>query len=256
MKIIRYQTGRRKAGYGWLLDNKVGPIKGDIFGSFERGEARTSLENVKLLAPVQPGKIICVARNYAAHAAEHNAEVTEVPELFLKPTSALIGPGDSIIIPPQSQRVEHEAELAVVIGKPGRWIKPDDAHKHILGYTIANDVTERIFQRQDLLWTRGKGFDTFCPVGPWIETDLNTADAIISCRVNGDLRQMASTRDMVHLVDELIAFASSFMTLETGDILLTGTPEGVSKIEPGDQVDVEIEGIGTLTNPVTQSERD
>lgn len=255
MRVIRYSTSRRKPGYGWLLDNKVGPIKGDIFGSFERGEARTSLDKVKLLAPVQPGKIICVARNYAAHAAEHNAEVPEVPVLFLKPSSALIGPGDPIIIPPQSQRVEHEAELAVVIGKTGRWIEPESANKHILGYTTANDVTERIFQRQDLLWTRAKGFDSFCPVGPWIETDFNTADAIISCRVNGNLRQMASTRDMVHLVDELIAFASSFMTLEPGDILLTGTPEGVSKLEPGDQVEVEIEGIGTLTNPVIGSER-
>jgi 2-keto-4-pentenoate hydratase/2-oxohepta-3-ene-1,7-dioic acid hydratase in catechol pathway len=255
MKIIRYQTGRRKPGFGWLLDNKVGPIKGDIFGSFERGDARTALEKVTLLPPVQPGKIICVARNYAAHAAEHHAPVPELPALFLKPSSALIGPGEPIIIPPQAQRVEHEAELAVVISKPGRWIEPDDAEKHILGYTIANDVTERVFQRQDLLWTRAKGFDTFCPVGPWIETDFNTADAIISCRVNGNLRQMASTRDMVHLVNELIAFASSFLTLESGDILLTGTPEGVSQIVPGDQVDIEIEGIGTLTNPVIGSER-
>jgi 2-keto-4-pentenoate hydratase/2-oxohepta-3-ene-1,7-dioic acid hydratase in catechol pathway len=255
MKIIRYSTARKKPGYGWLLDDKVGPIKGDIFGSFERGEARTSLEKVQLLTPVQPGKIICVARNYAAHAAEHFASVPEVPALFFKPTSALIGPGDPIEIPPQAQRVEHEAELGVVIGKAGRWIDIDNAFHHILGYTIANDVTERTFQREDLLWTRAKGFDTFAPVGPWIETDFNTADAIISCRVNGDLRQMASTRDMVHLVEELIAFASSFMTLEPGDLLLTGTPEGVSTLEPGDQVDVEIEGIGTLSNPVIQSER-
>ena len=256
MKIIRYQTGRRKPGYGWILDNKVGPIKGDIFGSFERGETRTSLEKVQLLPPVQPGKIICVARNYAAHAAEHFATVPEVPALFLKPSSALIGHGDPIIIPPQAQRVEHEAELAVVIGKTGRWISTDDASQHILGYTIANDVTERIFQRQDLLWTRAKGFDTFAPVGPWIETDFNTADAIISCRVNGDLRQMASTRDMVHLVEELIAFTSSFMTLNAGDLLLTGTPEGVSQIEPGDRVDIEIEGIGVLSNPVIQETKD
>ena len=255
MKIIRYQTPRRKPGYGWLLDDKVGHIKGDVFDSFERGEARTSLKNVQLLPPVEPGKIICVARNYAAHAAEHHASVPEIPVLFLKPTSALIGPGGPIIIPPQAQRVEHEAELAIVIGKAGRWIEPEDAPKHILGYTIANDITERVFQRQDLLWTRAKGFDTFCPVGPWIETDFNTADAIISCRVNGDLRQMASTRDMVHLVEELIAFASSFMTLEPGDVLLTGTPEGVGKLEPGDQVDVEIEGIGILCNPFIRSER-
>jgi len=255
MKIIRYKTSRRKPGYGWLLDNKVGPIKGDIFGSFQRGEAKTSLDKVELLAPVEPGKIICVARNYATHAAEMNNYVPELPVLFFKPPTAVIGPGEAIILPPQAQQVEHEAELAVVIGKTGRWIEPDQAKKHILGCTIANDVTDRIFQREDLLWTRGKGFDTFAPIGPWIETDFNTADAIISCRVNGDLRQMASTRDMVFLVEQLIAFASSFMTLMPGDVLLTGTPEGVSKLEAGDTVEIEIEGIGKLTNPVILSER-
>lgn len=255
MKIIRYQTPRRKPGYGWLLDNKVGPIKGDIFGTYQRGEAKTSLDKVQLLAPVVPGKVICVARNYAAHAKEHNAVVPEVPALFFKPPTAVIGPQEAIVLPPQSQHVEQEAELAVVIGKAGRWIDLADAKKHILGYTIANDVTDRVFQREDLLWTRGKGFDTFCPIGPWIETEFNTADAIISCRVNGDLRQMASTRDMVFLVEQLIAFASSFMTLMPGDVLLTGTPEGVSKLEAGDIVDIEIEGIGKLTNPVIQSER-
>jgi 2-keto-4-pentenoate hydratase/2-oxohepta-3-ene-1,7-dioic acid hydratase in catechol pathway len=256
MRIIRYSTNRRKAGYGWLLEDKVGPIKGDIFGSYQRGEARTSLEKVNLLPPAVPGKIICVARNYVAHAEEHHAPVPEVPALFLKPPSSLIGPGEAIVIPPQAIRVEQEAELAVVIGKAGRWISPEDAPKHVLGYTIANDVTERVFQRQDLLWTRSKGFDTFCPIGPWIETDFNTADAIISCRVNGNLRQMASTRDMVHLVERLIAFASSFMTLEPGDILLTGTPAGVSQLFPGDLVEIEIEGIGTLSNPVVEAEQD
>ena len=256
MKIIRYSTSRRKPGYGWLLEDKVGPIKGDLFGAYQRGEARTSLDKVQLLPPVAPSKIICVARNYAAHAAEHDAPVPEVPVLFLKPPSALIGDGDPIQIPPQAERVEHEAELAVVIGKTGRWIDPAQAVDHILGYTIANDVTERVFQRKDLLWTRGKGFDSFCPVGPWIETDFNTADAIISCRVNGELRQMTSTREMVFLIEQLIAFASSFMTLLPGDLLLTGTPEGVGILNPGDTVEVEIEGIGTLTNPVIQAERD
>jgi len=178
-----------------------------------------------------------------------------LPVLFFKPPSAVIGPGDAIVLPPQAQQVEQEAELAVVIGKAGRWIETADAKNHILGYTIANDVTDRVFQREDLLWTRGKGFDTFAPIGPWIETEFNNADAIISCRINGDLRQMASTRDMVFLVDQLIAFASSFMTLMPGDVLLTGTPEGVSKLEAGDIVEIDIEGIGKLTNPVVQSER-
>lgn len=256
MKIIRYQTSRRKAGYGWILEDKVGPIQGDIFGAYQRGEARTSLEKVQLLPPVVPSKIICVARNYAAHAAEHGAPVPEVPVLFFKPPSAVIGDGDPIRIPPQAERVEHEAELAVVIGKGGRWIDPAQANEHILGYTIANDVTERIFQRKDQLWTRSKGFDTFAPIGPWIETDFNTADAIISCRVNGDLRQMTSTREMVFLVEQLISFASSFMTLVPGDVILTGTPEGVGALVPGDTVEVEIEGIGTLSNPVIQEERE
>jgi len=253
MRIVRYQYRNKKPAYGWLLEDKIGPIKGDIFGAFQRGEAKIPLEKAHLLCPVQPGKIICVARNFSAHAAEHGEEVPEVPTLFFKPTSALIGPGENIVLPPQSQRVEHESELAVVIGKKGRWITPDEVEGHILGYTIANDVTERIFQREDLLWSRAKGFDTFAPIGPWIETDFNTADAIISCRVNGDLRQMASTREMVHLVDQLIAFASSFMTLMPGDVLLTGTPEGVSKLEDGDLVEIEIEGIGVLSNPVVQA---
>ena len=255
MKIIRYQTPRRKPGYGWLLDDKVGPIKGDIFGSFQRGEAKTSLDKVQLLAPVMPGKIICVARNYAAHAAEHNAAVPEIPVLFFKPPSAVIGPGEPIVIPPQARQVEQEGELVVVIGKAGRWIAPENAQEHILGYTIGNDVTDRVFQREDLLWTRAKGFDTFLPLGPWIETDFNTADAIISSRINGDLRQMASTREMVFLVEQLIAFASSFMTLQPGDVMLTGTPEGVSRLEAGDIVEIEIEGIGTLSNPVVRAER-
>jgi 2-keto-4-pentenoate hydratase/2-oxohepta-3-ene-1,7-dioic acid hydratase in catechol pathway len=256
MRIIRYQTSRRKPGYGWLLNNKVGPIKGDVFGTFERGEAKTSLDKVQLLSPVVPGKIICVARNYAAHAAEHGAPVPEVPVLFFKPPSAVIGPGEKIVIPPQAMRVEQEAELAVVIGKEGRWIPAEDAQKHILGYTIGNDVTDRFYQREDLLWTRAKGFDTFAPIGPWIETEFNPADAIISCRVNGDLRQMASTRDMVFLVEQLIAFASSFMTLMPGDVLLTGTPEGVSQLKDGDVVEIEIEGIGTLSNPVIQAKEE
>lgn len=256
MKIIRYQTARRKPGYGWVLEEKVGPIKGNLFGAYQRGEARTSLDKVQLLPPVVPSKIICVARNYPAHAAEQGAAVPDVPVLFLKPPSAVIGPGEPILIPPQAERVEHEAELAVVIGKAGRWIDPAQATDHILGYTIANDVTERVFQRKDLLWTRAKGFDSFCPIGPWIETEFNTSDAIISCRVNGGLRQMTSTREMVFLVEQLITFASSFMTLLPGDILLTGTPEGVGILNPGDRVEVEIEGIGTLTNPVIQAERE
>jgi len=252
MQIIRYTTEDTQPQFGWVLDEKVGPIRGDIFGEFQRGEAITPISTVKILAPLQPGKIICVGRNYAAHAQEHGSEVPEMPLLFFKPTSAVVGPGDNIVIPPQSKQVEHEAELAVVIGKKGYWVSLEESANHILGYTTANDVTARDLQRSEILWTRAKGFDSFCPLGPWIETDFDPSDALITCHVNGEMRQMASTRDMVFSIRQLIVFASSIMTLEPGDILLTGTPSGVSPINPGDVVEVKIEGIGTLNNPVVE----
>jgi 2-keto-4-pentenoate hydratase/2-oxohepta-3-ene-1,7-dioic acid hydratase in catechol pathway len=250
MRFIRYQIDFQAPITGWILNDRVGLVNGDIFSEFQREEASISLEKAKLLAPVQPSKIICVGRNYVAHAQEHGAEVPEVPLLFFKPPSSLNGPGGTIVLPPQSQQVEHEAELAVVIGRKGRWIQPEQAMEHVFGYTIANDVTARDLQRKDGQWTRAKGFDTFCPVGPWIETEFEAADALITCHVNGDLRQMTSTRDMVFSISQLIAFASSVMTLEPGDLILTGTPAGVSPLAPGDTVEVTIEGIGSLSNPV------
>ena len=250
MRLIRYQSRAEPACFGWVYDDKVGPIEGNPFAEFRRQEALIPLETVRLLPPVLPGKIICVGRNYAEHAKEHQADVPDVPLLFLKPPSSVIGPGQTIILPPQSQQVEHEAELVVVIGKRGRWIDPADAGHHILGYTIGNDVTARDLQRKDGQWTRGKGFDTFCPLGPWIETELNPIDLMITCHVNGEMRQMASTRDMVFHIEQLIAFASSVMTLEPGDILMTGTPAGVSPLRAGDLVEVAIEHLGSLSNPV------
>ncbi len=197
-----------------------------------------------------PGKIICVGRNYAAHAKEHDADVPEVPLLFLKPPSSVIGTGDAIVLPPQSQQVEHEAELVVVIGKRGRWIPPEEAPKYILGYTAGNDITARDLQKKDGQWTRAKGFDTFCSIGPWIETEFDAADRLITCHVNGEMRQMSSTRDMVFNIRQLVAFTSSIMTLEPGDILMTGTPAGVGPLREGDTVEVNIEGLGTLRNTV------
>jgi 2-keto-4-pentenoate hydratase/2-oxohepta-3-ene-1,7-dioic acid hydratase in catechol pathway len=170
--------------------------------------------------------------------------------LFLKPPTTLIGSGETILLPPQSQQIEHEAELTVVVGQRGRWIPPEQALDHVFGYTIANDVTARDLQRRDGQWGRAKGFDTFCPLGPWIETVFDPSDSLITCNVNGEMRQMASTRDMVFSIRQLIAFVSSVMTLEVGDILLTGTPAGVGILSPGDQIEIIIEGIGTLTNPV------
>jgi 2-keto-4-pentenoate hydratase/2-oxohepta-3-ene-1,7-dioic acid hydratase in catechol pathway len=156
------------------------------------------------------------------------------------------------VLPPQSQQVEHEAELVVVIGKRGRWIPLEEAHDYVLGYTIGNDVTARDLQRRDGQWTRSKGFDTFCPLGPWIETDFDPADAMVTCYVNGDMRQMASTRDMVFSVRQLIAYVSSVMTLEPGDLLFTGTPSGVGILRPGDMIEITIEGLGTLRNLVVE----
>lgn len=250
MRFVRYSTKSEPARYGWVLENLVGPVEGSPYSDFRRMEAEQPLDNLRLLTPAEPKKILCVGRNYAAHAREHQSEVPDVPMLFMKPATALIGHGDRIVLPPQSAQVEHEAELVVVIGKRGRWIAPDEASNYILGYTIGNDVTARDLQRKDGQWTRAKGFDTFCPIGPWIETEFDPADAMITCHVNGELRQMASTRDMVFNVNTLVAFASSVMTLEPGDLLMTGTPAGVGPLETGDTVEVTIEGIGTLQNTV------
>ncbi len=250
MRFIRYQRGSEEPRFGWAFEEHVGPIEGSPLGDYRRLEADIPLETVKLLAPVQPGKILAVGRNYVEHAREHGAEVPELPLIFLKPPSSLLDPGGTIELPPQSKQVEHEAELAVVIGRRGRWISAEDSAAYILGYTIANDVTARDLQRKDGQWTRAKGFDTFCPLGPWIETDVDIADVLITCRVNGEMRQMASSREMVFSVPQLIAFASSVMTLEPGDILLTGTPAGVGPLADGDRVEVEIEGIGILVNEV------
>lgn len=250
MRLVRY-LHEGEIHYGWVYGDFVGPIEGDPFSEYRRLEARLPITTVKLLAPVQPSKIICVGRNYVEHAHEHGVEVPEVPLLFLKPPSSVIGPGDSIVLPPQSQQVEHEAELAVVIGRRGRWISADEAEKYVFGYTIGNDVTARDLQRRDGQWTRAKGFDTFCPLGPWVETNLDIRDLPIICRVNGEVRQWGSTHEMVFSVAQLIAFISSIMTLEPGDVILTGTPAGVSPIYPGDLVSITIEGIGELSNPVS-----
>jgi len=253
MRIVRFQ---REPGdqpsWGWVTEDRIGNIEGSPFELFRRQEALLALDKIQLLTPVVPGKIIGVGWNYRVHADELNAEVPQVPLIFFKPPSSMIGPGDAIMLPPQSDQVEHEGELAVVIGKRGRWVSPDEAIQLVLGYSIANDITARDLQRNDDQWTRAKGFDTFCPIGPWIETELEPTDTMITCMVNGHMRQMASTRDMIFSVREIIAFISSIMTLEPGDLILTGTPAGVSKLTPGDEVTVEIEGIGSLTNVVRE----
>lgn len=251
MRLVRFRPNRNDPPrWGWVRDDRVGLLDGSPFGLFKREAPTFALDRVELLAPVEPGKIICVGRNYAAHAAEHDAAVPELPLLFLKPPSAVIAHRQTIRLPAQSQQVEHEAELAVVIGDGGRWIAAETAERSILGYTIANDVTARDLQHADGQWTRGKGFDTFCPLGPWIETEFQPADALITCSVNGQMRQMASTRDMVFPVRQLVAYISSVMTLVPGDVILTGTPAGVGPLVDGDEAEIEIENLGRLANPV------
>lgn len=242
------QSGQ--AVYGWAEGGKAGPIDGLLLGPHRRLPASLPVNSLRLRVPIAPSKIVCVARNYAAHAREQQASVPEVPMLFLKPPSSLLASGEEIELPPQSEQIEHEAELAVVIGRRARWISPDQARDYIFGYTAANDVTARDLQQRDGQWTRAKGFDTFCPLGPWIETELDPADLRILCRVNGQVRQLASTQDMIFSVPNLLAYISSIMSLYPGDVILTGTPAGVGRLQVGDQVEIEVQGIGVLRNRV------
>jgi 2-keto-4-pentenoate hydratase/2-oxohepta-3-ene-1,7-dioic acid hydratase in catechol pathway len=215
-------------------------------------------QDVQLLAPVTPSKIFCLGRNYAAHRSEMGYQHDGAPSVFMKGPTTIIGPGDNIVLPPRSlsTHVEHEAELAVVIGKTARFVSAADAFDYIIGYTCANDVSARDLQRGDPQLTRGKGFDTFCPVGPWIETELDLAGGVgLRCSVNGTLRQNASTADMTYDVPFVIEYLSGFATLHPGDLILTGSPGGTEPLHPGDRIDIEIDGIGTLTNGVVTGQR-
>jgi 2-keto-4-pentenoate hydratase/2-oxohepta-3-ene-1,7-dioic acid hydratase in catechol pathway len=203
-----------------------------------------------LICPVEPSKIVCVGRNYAAHARELGNDVPKEPLLFLKPPSSLLAHGGMIALPAQSERVEHEAEIGVVIGRRLRNASADEARAGIFGFTCVNDVTARDLQKRDVQFTRAKSFDTFCPVGPWIETEARPEDLTIIGRVNGAERQRAHTRDMIFPIVELVRFIASVMTLEPGDLIATGTPEGVGPLAPQDIVEIEIEGLGTLINVV------
>jgi 2-keto-4-pentenoate hydratase/2-oxohepta-3-ene-1,7-dioic acid hydratase in catechol pathway len=250
MRFVRFKSAQDEPQYGWLHENKVGRIEGELFGAYKRLKAEIPLKEVQLLAPSLPSKIVCVGRNYVEHAKELGNEVPKIPLIFFKPPSSILAPGETILLPPQSAQVEHEAELVAVIGKRGRNITAESAREHIMGYTIGNDVTARDLQKPDGQWTRAKGFDTFCPFGPWIDTDFDASDALVTCRVNGQMRQLASTRDMIFNVSVLIAYISSVMTLEPGDLIFTGTPSGVSQLKAGDTVEVEVDGLGLLSNPV------
>ncbi|HZB00955.1 MAG TPA: fumarylacetoacetate hydrolase family protein [Actinomycetota bacterium] len=249
MRLLRFRSGDRIAtGAVERGSDEVRVLRGTFFEDpLPTGEV-IPIDGVQLLAPVLPSKLVCVGKNYAAHAAEFGMEVPEEPLLFLKPSTAVTGPNDPIPLLPISRRVDYEGELAVVIGRIARDVRAEDAFKYILGYTCANDVTLRDLQKTDDQWTRAKGFDGSCPIGPWIETELDPNDAVVRTRVNGEIRQQASTADLVFGVATLLEHITSFMTMLPGDTLLTGTPEGVGALADGDVVEVEVEGVGVLRN--------
>ncbi|MEV6652891.1 fumarylacetoacetate hydrolase family protein [Streptomyces sp. NPDC051219] len=225
-------------------------IKGIPFGEFELSGTKVPLSKVRLLPPVLPSKVVAIGRNYAEHAAELGNEVPDVPIAFFKPSTSVTGPGDPIAYPSFSDDLQHEAELAVVIGRMCREVPRERVKDVILGYTCANDVTARDVQKREKQWARAKGFDSACPLGPWVETDLDPSDLAIQCTVNGEQRQLGRTSEMVRSIEDLIVHITEAMTLLPGDVILTGTPAGVGPLNVGDEVAVTIEGIGTLTNKV------
>lgn len=228
-------------------------IDGDIFDKFSEGAEITS-ESLDLLPPVSPSKIVCIGLNYKDHAAEQHKELPDEPLMFIKPSTAVVGPGEPIEIPADVGRVDHEAELGLVIGRTASRVKAGDAHRHILGLIAVNDVSARVLQAKDVQYTRAKGFDTFAPIGPCIAVGLDGRDLQVRAYVNGGLRQQSRTRELIFTIPELVEFVSGVMTLLPGDIISTGTPSGVGPIVPGDQVTVHVEGVGALTNPVVARE--
>ncbi|MCZ7457785.1 fumarylacetoacetate hydrolase family protein [Streptomyces sp. WMMC940] len=228
-------------------------IKGIPYGDFELSGTKIPLSKVRLLPPVLPNKVVAIGRNYAEHAAELGNEVPEAPVAFFKPTTSVIGTGDAIEYPSFSDDLHYEAELAVVIGRLCRDVPRDRVKDVVLGYTCANDVTARDAQKREKQWARAKGFDTSCPLGPWVETGIDLAragDLTIQCTVNGEQRQLGRTSDMIRSIEDLVVHITEAMTLLPGDVILTGTPAGVGPLNVGDEVAVTIEGIGTLTNKV------
>jgi 2-keto-4-pentenoate hydratase/2-oxohepta-3-ene-1,7-dioic acid hydratase in catechol pathway len=251
MRLLRFRHGDRIAtGAIQPGSDTIQVIAGTFFEDPLPTGEEVPIDDVMLLAPVLPSKLVCVGKNYAAHAAEFGMDVPEEPLLFLKPSTAVIGPGDAIRLLPINRRTDYEGELAVVIGRLARNVRAEDASRFILGFTCANDVTLRDLQKADDQWARAKGFDGSCPLGPWIETSVDPTDAIVETRLNGEVVQHASTSDMVFGVAELIEYVTAFMTLLPGDALLTGTPEGVGPVEAGDVVEVEVDGVGVLRNAV------
>jgi len=249
VRIARFSIDD-EVDFGVVEGDEVAPITGHPFAPFTFTGYRYQLSEVKLLAPVIPSKVVAIGKNYADHAVEMGGTPPSAPMIFLKPSTAVIGTDEAIAYPPSSQRVDYEGELGVVIGRLCRDVSVESALEAVLGYTCANDVTARDQQAVDGQWSRSKGHDSFCPLGPWLETHLDPADLAISTTLNGEKRQDARTAQMVHSVPSLISYISGVMTLLPGDVILTGTPAGIGAMSVGDVVEVTIEGIGTLTNRV------
>lgn len=248
MKYVRFSTNG-KIRYGVLKEDHI-EVR-EIFSPKNLVLSKVSLEKAVLLSPVQPSKVICIGLNYRNHAAEMNLGIPTEPVVFMKPSTTVIGSGESIEYPSISRLVDYEAELAIVMGKKAKNVKEKDASSYILGYTAANDVTARDLQQKDGQWTRAKSFDTFLPLGPWIETEIDPGNLLIELRLNGIIKQSSSTADLIFSPSYLVEYISQVMTLLPGDVIITGTPSGVGPLNVGDVVEVEIEGIGTLKNSVT-----
>ena len=250
MKVARFSNGAEPR-FGIVDGPELVVLNGHpLVAGYQTTGERIPLKELKLLAPTIPSKIVCIGKNFADHAAEIGEEITEEPLIFFKPSSAIIGHGDAIVIPPQSKQVELEAELCLVIGKLAKNVSEEKALEYLWGVTIANDVTARDLQFGDGQWARSKGFDTFCPLGPWVETEFVPDSQVIESRINGEVRQNVAISEMVHKIPFIISYVSKNMTLLPGDIILTGSPAGISVINTGDMIECEIEGIGILSNPV------
>lgn len=249
MKLARFEYDNAIM-YGVLQDGALRLIEGDVFGSFGLSQRSIPLEQAKLLAPAAPGKLVCVGLNYALHAAESGSELPEEPMIFMVSPNAVIADGETILLDNDRQRIDYEAEIAIVIGKRGRRIPAGEAKSYVLGYTCANDVSNRHLQRKDGQFTRAKSFDTYKPLGPWIETDVDPDALDIKLWQNGELKQSSNTSDMIFSVARIVEFVSGVMTLEPGDVIITGTPSGVGPMKAGDAIEIEIEGIGRLRNSV------
>jgi len=249
MRIVRFLHNREEF-HGVVDGGEVRILETSPFESLKPGNKRLRLSEVKLLAPVVPGKALCIGLNYRDHAKEFDLPIPTSPVVFIKPSTALLDPQVEIERPAISRRVDYEAELVVVLGKKARHVDPSKALDYVLGYTCGNDVTARDLQPKDGQWTVAKSFDTFMPLGPWIETDLDPSRLAVSAYLNGEKKQSSNTSNLIFAVPELVAFLSSIMTLEPGDIIMTGTPSGVGPMNSGDTIVVEIEGIGRLENKV------